>query len=160
MVDLVMKKNLLYIIILILFSNCKTQPELILNIDPKYHGWIYLVPAIVPINEKCEIKQKSFGIVYISDSLYNKIQEIKIKISGTLVSPKQIKTYNISFYPKNSYLKILYKKFYFPFRNVNWPNKEDTIYTFKKDKYNTYYMDEFEYYYTTGIIDSNIVRKW
>jgi|GEM_PF-5574482 len=156
------RKILLYTTSLFLLGNCTKPSELVLNIDSKYHGWIYIIPAKVSIVDRYEVKANSSGIVYISDTLYDKGDEVNfvIKVDGKLVSPMSIKTYNISFTPRNSYLKIIYKKFYFPFSNTGMMNKEDTIYTYKRDNYNTFYMNEFEYYYTTGVIDSSIVKKW
>jgi ribosomal protein L30/L7E len=148
--------------LVITFSCCKRSPQLILNIDSKYKGWIYLIPAKVSENEVHEIKANSFGIVYFSDSLYSQGSEVNlvIKINDTLNSRRLIKIHDLSFYPSNSSYKIMYKKFYFPLTNAEKNKTGDSLYTYKQDAYNINYVNEFEYYFLTGVIDSNLIKKW
>lgn len=157
-----MQKIILYILLPFIFSNCKQSQQLVLNIDSKYHGWIYLIPAKVSIKEVHEIKANSFGIVYFSDSLYIQGKEVNlvIKINDSLNPRRPVKIHDISFYPSNSSYKIMYKKFYFPLTNIDNTNSEDSLYTYKQGKYNTNYINEFEYYYLTGVIDSILIKKW
>lgn len=157
-----MKFFLSYVFISVLaIEGCKNPSTLTLDINPNYHGWVYLIPVKSKVTGESKIDLTTLGIVYISDSLYNKEKEINviIKVGDSLLSPVKIRTYNISFYPRNSAYKIEYKKFYFPLNDFEMSDKKDSVYTYKKNEYNTYYLGEFEYYYTIGIIDSNRVIK-
>lgn len=157
-----MQKLFLYFLIVFMSESCKNSSSLIINIDSNYHGWIYLIPAKVRIQERYEIKPNSLGIIYLSDSLYDQSNTINliVKINDILDAPRPVMIYDVSFYPENRTYKIMYKKFYFPLTSTNTMAKEDSLYLFKENKYNSYYLNQFEYYYVTGIIDSNIVKKW
>ena len=157
-----MKKIVLYILSAVIFSNCKQPNKLIVNIDSNYRGWVYLIPAKVEMKDAHEINSNSSGIVYLSDSLYSKSNEVNVvvTINDSLYPPRPIKIYDISFYPSNSSYKIMYKKFYFPLTNTDNAEKDDTLYTYKQGRYNTNYVNQFQYYYLTGVIDSNIIKKW
>ena len=155
-----MKNIFVYISIVVLgIAGCRNPSTILLNINPDYHGWVYLIPVHSKMTYSFKIDSTTLGIVYISDSLYGKenLINLMIKIDDKFVPSSKIRTYNISFYPRNSKYKISYKKFYFPLTNQEIPDKIDKVYTYKKNDYNIFYLGEFEYYYTTGIIDRSIV---
>ena len=67
-------------------------------------------------------------------------------MNDSLNPRRPVKIHDISFYPSNSSYKIMYKKFYFPLTNIDNSNSEDSLYTYNQGKYNTNYINEFEYY--------------
>lgn len=144
------------IIISLLFSSCfskNDKKDIILNISSSYSGLVYLVSSNVSPQTQYTLTKDNHGIVYVAHEAFEKEKILRIQIleTGKFIE-KPIKTNRNEFYPEYRTRGITYYEFAFPVDSII---SKDSLYPLKINGETVREVDEFQYYYYTGIIDTS-----
>ena len=146
-------------LILFCFNSCFVNyksTEIILNISAAYKGWVYVVSSNVASNNEYYLSNLDNGIFYVSsiDFLQDKTIRIKIIETGEYIT-SLVHSSRVVFYPEFSSQSILYQQFYFPVESYE---RKDSMYQLKKNKIIIREINQFQYYYYNGILDTTMIK--
>ena len=145
-------------ILAFLFSSClnkNNEKEIILNVSSRYVGSVYLVSSNIAPQTEYYVTKENHGIVYVSytDFEKNKIMRLKIAETGKFVD-KPIKSSRNEFYPEYKTKRITYYEFAFP---TDSAVSKDSLFQIRKNGEIGREVDEFQYYFYTGIVDTSMI---
>ncbi|MDA3616883.1 hypothetical protein [Polluticaenibacter yanchengensis] len=137
-----MKKFSIVCIIAIFLYSCR-EGKLYLEIKPDYEGWIYIVKSN---DDKIRdtLYPDSNGIIYMSHKQFESIK-VQIISNGIVLKDTPFKIYQNEYSSGNYDNKIQYCKFYYP---LTTELKNDKLYDWNGRR-----LNEFQYYYYSGILD-------
>jgi len=120
-----------------------------ISFDSNYEGWIYLIKSSDRILSDTLYPNKS-GIVYVPSVIYNDGIKFEVVFGNKFKADGLYNILRSVFYDEKN-RETTYSHFYIP---LTRKEKEQKVYTFKNEP-----MREFEYYYYSGIIDTNRILR-